>query len=133
MVAPGTGPGRDPSLFDRRSMSQWATHITVPVFISGALEDDQTGPQWPALLDAFPSTTPVYANMVNGGHIDSTDPQIISRWLEFLDVYVADKVPKDPGGAGRSGPRPVRQLRLGNLGPGTASGIPLHLRQVDRP
>jgi predicted acyl esterase len=97
MVAPGTGAGREPSLFVRRSMSQWATHITVPVFISGALEDDQTGPQWPALLNAFPATTPVYANMVNGGHIDSTDPQIISRWLEFLDLYVADKVPTDPG------------------------------------
>ncbi len=34
--------------------------------------------------------------MVNGGHIDSTDPQIISRWLEFLDLYVADKVPTAP-------------------------------------
>jgi predicted acyl esterase len=97
MVAPGTGAGREPSLFVRRSMSQWATHITVPVFIAGALQDDQTGPQWPALLNAFPSTTPVYANIVNGGHIDSTDPQIISRWLEFLDLYVADKVPADPG------------------------------------
>jgi hypothetical protein len=78
-------------------MSKWAAHITVPVFISGALEDDQTGPQWPALLDSFPRTTPVFANIVNGGHIDSTDPQIISRWLEFLDLYVADKVPSDPG------------------------------------
>jgi hypothetical protein len=97
LVAPGTGSGRDPSLFDRRSMSQWATHITVPVFIAGALEDDQTGPQWPALLTAFPRSTPVYANIVNGGHIDSTDPQIMSRWLEFLDLYVADKVPGDPG------------------------------------
>jgi hypothetical protein len=97
LVAPGTGSGRDPSLFDRRSMSQWATDITVPVFISGALEDDETGPQWPALLDALPASIPVYANIVNGGHIDSTDPQIISRWLEFLDVYVADKVPTNPG------------------------------------
>jgi uncharacterized protein len=97
LVAPGTGPGRDPSLFDVRSMGQWAKNITVPVFISGALQDDQTGPQWPALLDDFPSSTPVFANMVNGGHIDSTDPQIISRWLEFLDIYVAEKVPSDPG------------------------------------
>jgi predicted acyl esterase len=97
LVAPRTGTGRNPSLFDRRSMSQWAAHIIVPVFMAGALEDDQTGPQWPALLDAFPRSTPVYANMVNGGHIDSTDPQIISRWLEFLDLYVADKVPSNPG------------------------------------
>ena len=97
LVAPGTGSGRDPSLFDRRSMRQWAGHITVPVFISGALEDDQTGPQWPALLNSFPGATPVYATMVNGGHIDSTDPQIMSRWLEFLDLYVADEVPRNPG------------------------------------
>jgi len=97
MVAPGTGPGRDPSLFDRRSMSTWAAHITVPVFVSGALQDEQTGPQWPALLNALPASTPVFANMVNGGHIDSTDPQIISRWLEFLDIYVARKVPTAPG------------------------------------
>ena len=97
LVAPGTGSGRDPSLFDRRSMSGWATKITVPVFISGAMEDEQTGPQWTALLSAFPKTTPVFANLVNGGHIDSTDPQIISRWLEFLDIYVAGRVPKAPG------------------------------------
>ena len=51
---PGTGSGRDPSLFDRRSMSQWATRIKVPVFISGAMEDEQTGPQWPALLSRLP-------------------------------------------------------------------------------
>jgi len=97
MVAPGTGSGRDPALFDRRSMRQWASHIKVPVFVSGALEDEQTGPQWPALLGAMPASIPVFANMVNGGHIDSTDPQTISRWLEFLDIYVAQKVPADPG------------------------------------
>ena len=97
LVAPGTGPGRDPSLFDRRSMVEWASHITVPSFMSGALQDEQTGPQWTALIDAFPKSTPVFASMVNGNHIDSTDPQTISRWLEFLDIYVADKVPTQPG------------------------------------
>ncbi len=96
LVAPGTGPGRQASLFDRRSMIQWAGHVKVPVFLSGALQDEQTGPQWPALIDAIPKGTPVFANMVNGGHIDSTDPQTISRWLEFLDIYVARKVPTQP-------------------------------------
>jgi hypothetical protein len=97
-VAPGTGTGRDPSLFDRRSMAVAAGHIRVPVFISGALQDEQTGPQWPVLIDAIPKTTPVFANMVNGGHIDSTDPQTITRWLEFLDIYVARQVPTPPNG-----------------------------------
>jgi predicted acyl esterase len=100
-VAPGTGTGRAPSLFDRRSMSEWAAHVTVPVFVSGALQDEQTGPQWTALLDALPTSTPVYANMVNGDHIDSADPQVMSRWLEFLDIYVADKVPANPGSFGK--------------------------------
>ena len=96
LVAPGTGPGRQPSLFDPRSMSEWASHVKVPIFLSGALQDEQTGPQWPALIDAVPKSTPLYSNMVNGGHIDSTDPQTISRWLEFLDIYVADEVPTAP-------------------------------------
>jgi hypothetical protein len=95
-VAPGTGMGREPSLFDRRSMVVAARHVHVPVFLSGALQDEQTGPQWPGLIDAIPKTTPVFANMVNGGHIDSTDPQTISRWLEFLDIYVARQVPTPP-------------------------------------
>ncbi len=98
LVAPGEGPGRSPALFDRRSMLDWAIHVRVPVFFSEALQDEQTGPQSAALIDAIPKTTPVFANMVNGGHIDSADPQTISRWLEFLDVYVADKVPTQPNG-----------------------------------
>jgi uncharacterized protein len=100
VVAPGTGAGRDPSLFDRRSMVDWASSIRVPVFLSGALQDEQTGPQWPALINAFPKTTPLYVNMVNGDHIDSADPQTISRWLEFLDLYVADEVPTQPSALG---------------------------------
>jgi predicted acyl esterase len=100
LVAPGTGQGRDPSLFDRRSMIDWAPHVNVPVFLSGALQDEQTGPQWPALIDAVPKSTPLFANMVNGGHIDSLDPQTISRWLEFLDIYVANKVPTPPSSLG---------------------------------
>ena len=96
LVAPGIGPGRDPTLFDRRSMIGWAGSVHVPVFLAGALQDEQTGPQWPALIGAIPSTTPSFVNMVNGDHIDSTDPQIVSRWLEFLDIYVAHEVPTTP-------------------------------------
>ena len=98
MVDPVTGVGRAPALFDRRAMSNWASRITAPVFIAGALQDEQTGPQWTALLSALPLSTPVFANLINGGHIDSSGPQIISRWLEFLDVYVAQIVPVAPTG-----------------------------------
>jgi predicted acyl esterase len=84
---------RVPALFDRRSPAAWATHVTVPVFLVGALEDEQTGPQWPVLIDALDKDPHVYATMLNGTHIDSLGPDTLSRWLEFLDIYVAERVP----------------------------------------
>jgi predicted acyl esterase len=91
LVAPGLA--RDPALFDRRSPAVWATHVTVPVFVVGALEDEQTGPQWPALITALRRDPTVYATMLNGTHIDSLGPDTVTRWLEFLDIYVAGRVP----------------------------------------
>ena len=126
------GPGRDPSLFDRRSMSEWATpHHGAGVPVGRPAGRADRAPVAGAASMRIPKTTPVYANMVNGGHIDSTDPQTISRWLEFLDIYVADKVPTEPERPGRPDPRRVHRLRLGDLGPGAASGHPVH-RCADR-
>ena len=102
----GPSLSRDPSLFDRRSPQVWASKINVPVFLSGALQDEQTGPQWPSLITALSQDadpTHVFANMVNGDHIDSLDPATASRWLEFLDIFVANKVPTQPGLIGQAG------------------------------
>ena len=41
LVTPGAGQGRDPALFDERSMVGWAAHVNVPVFLSGALQDEK--------------------------------------------------------------------------------------------
>ncbi len=84
---------RVPSLFDQRSPAVWATHIKVPVFLVGSLEDEEVGPQWPALITALGHDKNVYATMLNGTHIDSLGPDTLSRWLEFLDIYVAGRVP----------------------------------------
>ncbi|HEY7947845.1 MAG TPA: CocE/NonD family hydrolase, partial [Acidimicrobiales bacterium] len=89
----GPGLARTPSLFDRRSPAVWATHITVPVFLVGSLEDEEVGPQWPALITALKGDKTVYATMLNGTHTDSLGPDTISRWLEFLEIYVAGQVP----------------------------------------
>jgi hypothetical protein len=89
----GPGLSRVPSLFDQRSPAVWATHVKVPVFLVGALEDEQTGPQWPALITALGHDKNVYVTMLNGTHIDSLGPDTLSRWLEFLDIYVAGQVP----------------------------------------
>jgi predicted acyl esterase len=89
----GPGLSRVPSLFDRRSPAVWATHIKVPVFLVGSLQDEQVGPQWPALITALAGDRNVYVTMDNGTHTDSLGPDTISRWLEFLDIYVAGRVP----------------------------------------
>ncbi|MGH9030184.1 MAG: CocE/NonD family hydrolase C-terminal non-catalytic domain-containing protein, partial [Acidimicrobiales bacterium] len=49
--------------------------------------------QWTALIDALKHDKNVYVTMLNGTHIDSVGPDTISRWLEFLDIYVAGRVP----------------------------------------
>ena len=134
----GPGLSRVPSLFDQRSPAVWATHVKVPVFLVGALEDEQTGPQWPVLITALSHDKNVYATMLNGTHIDSLGPDTLSRWLEFLDIYVAGRVPtQNPfltllapavyaqatGGAKSMAPPPVRftERRLGVRRPSPTS------------
>jgi predicted acyl esterase len=89
----GPGLARNPSLFNQRSPAVWATKIKVPVFLVGSLEDEEVGPQWPALITALKGDRDVYVTMDNGTHTDSLGPDTISRWLEFLDIYVAGQVP----------------------------------------
>lgn len=91
LVSPNLG--RTPALFDQRSPTAWASHIEVPVFLAGALQDEQVGPQWPALVTALRHDPHVYVTMMNGTHTDALGPDTIGRWLEFLDLYVADRVP----------------------------------------
>ncbi len=82
-----------PSLYRQRSPSTWARSTDVPVFVSGAFQDEQTGGQWPAIIKDLSHDPRVWATITNGTHIDSLGPGTITRWLEFLDLYVADKVP----------------------------------------
>ncbi len=91
----GPNLSRVPALFDQRSPEVWASHVKVPVFLVGSLQDEEVGPQWPSLITALGHDKNVYATMLNGTHIDSLGPDTISRWLEFLDIYVAGRVPTD--------------------------------------
>lgn len=91
-----SGAHRTPSLYDLRSPTTWAKKIDVPVFLVGALQDEQTGPQWPAIIPALAHDPNVWVTMLNGTHIDSLGPATLSRWLEFLDIFVAHRVPTQP-------------------------------------
>jgi hypothetical protein len=81
------------SLYQQRAPATWAKQVDVPVFVSGAFQDEQTGGQWPAIIDDLSHDPDVWATITNGTHIDSLGPGAITRWLEFLDLYVADRVP----------------------------------------
>lgn len=93
----GEAQHRDPTLYDIRSPSTWAKKINVPTFLSGALQDEQTGPQWPAIIPDLSRDPFVWVSMINGTHIDSLGPEMLSRWIAFLDIFVAHRVPTQPG------------------------------------
>ena len=84
---------RTASLYDVRSPLVWASKITVPVFLVGNLHDEQTGPQWPALIGALAKNKKVWVMMQNGTHVDSFSPQVLTRWFEFLNLFVAKRKP----------------------------------------
>ncbi len=68
--------------------------ITVPVFLAGAWQDEQTGGNFPAMLDRFTGSPQLYATMVNGSHTESlTSLAIFERYVEFLELYVARRAP----------------------------------------
>lgn len=67
--------------------------ITVPVFIAGAWQDEQTGGHFPAMLDQFTSSPHLYVTLMNGLHTESISPPVSARYFEFLQLYVAKKVP----------------------------------------
>lgn len=78
---------------DEINPSLFVPRIEVPVFMAGAWQDEQTGGHFPALIDDFTSTPHLYVTMVNGLHTESLSPSVFPRMVEFLNLYVAKKIP----------------------------------------
>ena len=88
---------RNPSLFRDRSPGEWISRIKVPTFLVGAFQDEQTGGHFVDSLRKFPkSNRDVWLNLTNGVHADSLGPSTITRWAEFMKLFVANEVPKMP-------------------------------------
>ena len=81
------------ALGDPIAPTTFVDRIDVPVFIAGAWQDEQTGGHFPAMLDEFTGSPHVYATLLNGLHTDSIGPAVFPRMVEFLDLYVAERVP----------------------------------------
>ncbi len=87
---------RRPADADARNLALKVRDIKVPTFLTGAWQDEQTGPQFANLLDNFVSVPPGQSKftMFNGHHPDGLSPVINSRWFEFLSLYVGGTVPQ---------------------------------------
>ncbi len=87
------GPGRVPAN-DALAPTTFVDRIDVPVFIAGTWQDEETGGHFAEMLDRFAPRIVVKATLTNGRHTDSFSPDIVLRWAEFLDFYVARRVPR---------------------------------------
>jgi uncharacterized protein len=110
-----THPYYDPGTMDARSPIQWVRKIKVPMFLSSAWQDEQTGADFASMLPLVKKRKNVKITLTNGVHSSTLDPEILWRWSEFLQLYVARRVPE-------LGPLPivagfVAQQTLGDTAP----------------
>ncbi len=88
-----TTPFYDPAVGDELAPRLFADQIEAPTFLAGAWQDEQTGGRFPTMIEQFTGTDHLYASLVNGLHTESIGPGVLSRWLEFLDLYVGKRTP----------------------------------------
>jgi uncharacterized protein len=73
--------------------------ITVPVFLTGQWQDEQTGGYFANDLGRFTNAPVVRAIVSNGMHPDGYGAPWLSKWLQFLELYVAERSPQLPANA----------------------------------
>ena len=81
---------------DERRLAKLVPNINVPVFLTGGWQDEQTGGKFASMLGDFTDTPVKRFTMFNGRHPDGFTPLVLSRWLEFLQLYVTQQVPHVP-------------------------------------
>jgi uncharacterized protein len=89
-------PFRTSSLFAQRAPGPWLARTEVPTFLVGQFQDEQTGGHFAESLSALNGKPDVWISLQNGVHADSLGPSTITRWAEFMKLYVAGEVPKLP-------------------------------------
>lgn len=89
-------PFRTPSIFENRAPGKWLAKTKVPVFLAGAFQDEQTGGQFPDALSGLKDNPNVWIALQNGVHVDALGPSVITDWGDFVNLFVADRLPKMP-------------------------------------
>ena len=76
------------------SPENFVNKINVPVYLAGDWQDEQTGGYFANLFGKFTGTKEAWLTAQNGSHGDPLDPTVFARWVQFLSIFVAQKVPK---------------------------------------
>ena len=85
---------RSPDEADARDRETLVPNIEVPVYLTGAWQDEQSGPRFTVMLDDFTGTDREKITLFNGRHPDGYTPLVLTRWYEFLEIYVDEQVPR---------------------------------------
>jgi predicted acyl esterase len=82
-----------PKTLEARDLRKLVRDINVPVYLTGAFQDEQTGAQFNTMVDNFDHAPVLRVALWNGRHPDGYAPSNVVRWFEFLEFYVAERVP----------------------------------------
>ena len=79
---------------DDRDLNLLVEQIAMPIFLGGAWQDEQTGALFGSMVDRFYMSPKAKFLLYNGRHPDGYGPDAAIRWHEFLEFYVAKRVPR---------------------------------------
>ena len=82
-----------PAVADPLDPVTFVHKITSPAFVVCQFTDEQTGGHCPALAQRMTGTRRTWFTFTNGAHIDSLDPDTLTRLIDFYDLYVEHIAP----------------------------------------
>jgi predicted acyl esterase len=89
-------PYYTPEIYDSLNPLEFVGKIDVPVFVTGAWQDEQTGGDFAPLYHAFSGSPMVKFTMFNGVHADGYVPEHLIYWGAFFDFYLREEIPEIP-------------------------------------
>src|SRR5690606_30588808 len=89
-------PFYTPEVYDALIPLNFVGDIDVPIFLTGAWQDEQTGGQLAPLYNAMTGSPMVKFTMFNGVHADGYVPEHLLYWGAFFDFYLREQIPMIP-------------------------------------
>ena len=126
-------PFRTPSLFEHRAPGPWLKRDRVPTFLVGQFQDEQTGGHFAESLRYLERATRTSGSRSRTACTSTrSGRRTITRWAEFLKLYVADEVPAIPHVGDLPQRRALQLPRRRCRGPGAAVALRRHHRRGRR-